>query len=316
MMGNNKILLEIIENVEKVIFGKRSVIERIVISLISGGHVLVEDVPGVGKTMLIHALSKSIDCDFRRIQFTPDLLPSDITGVSIYNQKTGDFEFKFGPVMTQIVLADEINRTSPKTQASLLEAMEEHQVTVDGKTYKLEEPFMVLATQNPIEYEGTFPLPEAQLDRFMMKISIGYPDEGYERLMLRKFKNESPIDMIKPVASPQDIVDARNKVKDILVDEKIEKYIVDIIKATRNSEEILLGASPRATLNLFRASQGLAFLKGREFVTPDDVKSMVKPVLNHRIILKPEYRLKGISVESILEKIMSITTVPGVWKNV
>lgn len=315
-MEKNKILQEIIDNVERVILGKRSVIEKIIIGLISGGHVLIEDVPGVGKTMLIHALAKSVNCEFKRIQFTPDLLPSDITGVSIYNQKMGDFEFKFGPIMTQIVLADEINRTSPKTQASLLEAMEEHQVTVDGRTYKLQEPFMVLATQNPIEYEGTFPLPEAQLDRFMMKINIGYPEEEYERMMLRRFKLESPINSISAVASPQDINEIRNMVRNIFVDEKIEKYIVDIIKATRDSEEILLGASPRATLNLFRASQGRALINNKDYVTPDDVKSITMAVLNHRIILKPEYRLKGISTESVLEKIISTLPIPGVRRNV
>lgn len=315
-MEDNQILQEIIENVERVILGKRGVIEKIIISLISGGHVLVEDVPGVGKTMLIHALAKSINCEFKRIQFTPDLLPSDITGVSIFNQKTGDFEFKFGPIMTQIVLADEINRTSPKTQASLLEAMEEHQVTVDGRTYKLQEPFMVLATQNPIEYEGTFPLPEAQLDRFMMKISMGYPDEEYERMMLRRFKLDSPIDTISAVSSPQDIIHIRDRVRNIFVEDKIEKYIVDIINITRNREEILLGASPRATLNLFRASQGRALLNNREYVTPDDVKAIAMSVLNHRIILKPEYRLKGIATETILEKIIASLPVPGVFRNV
>jgi MoxR-like ATPase len=202
----NEILQKIIGNVEKVIVGKRNVVEKAVICLISGGHVLIEDVPGVGKTILVHAISKSIDCSFKRIQFTPDLLPSDITGVSVFSQKTEDFEFKFGPIMSQIILADEINRTSPKTQSSLLEAMEEHQITADGITYKLEEPFMVFATQNPIEYEGTFPLPEAQLDRFMMKIGIGYPDEEYELLMLKRFKTENPLNKLKPVASPEDII--------------------------------------------------------------------------------------------------------------
>jgi MoxR-like ATPase len=257
-------------------------------------------------------LAKSINCDFKRIQFTPDLLPSDITGVSIFNQKTSDFEFKFGPVMSQIILADEINRTSPKTQSSLLEVMEEHQVTADGVTYRLSEPFMVLATQNPIEYEGTFPLPEAQLDRFMMKIGIGYPHFDGELDMLRRFKSSNPLDELQAVASPEDIIRAKETVKNVFVDEKIENYILSIIKATRDRTEILLGASPRATINLCRASQGRAFLYGRNYVTPDDVKSVVKSVLGHRIILKPEYRLKGITNEEILDKILFSIIVPGV----
>lgn len=311
-MENNIVLQNIISNVERVMVGKRGTIEKIIICLISGGHVLIEDVPGVGKTVLVHSIAKSINCDFKRIQFTPDLLPSDITGVSIYNQKTGEFEFKKGPIMGQIILADEINRTSPKTQASLLEAMEEHQITVDGVTYKLKEPFMVLATQNPMEYEGTFPLPEAQLDRFMMKVNIGYPDETSELNMLKRFKEINPLTELKPVASTEDIIRIKNEVKSVMVNSGVEMYILSIVRSTRENDKILLGASPRASLNLYRASQGRAILKGRDFVTPDDVKYVSKPVLNHRIIVKPEYRLKGLSVEDVIDEILKSVKVPGV----
>lgn len=311
-MENNIVLQDIISNVEKVMVGKRGTIEKIIICLISGGHVLIEDVPGVGKTVLVHSIAKSINCDFKRIQFTPDLLPSDITGVSIYNQKTGEFEFKKGPIMGQIILADEINRTSPKTQASLLEAMEEHQITVDGVTYKLKEPFMVLATQNPMEYEGTFPLPEAQLDRFMMKVNIGYPDETSELNMLKRFKEINPLTELKPVASTEDIIRIKNEVKSVMVNSGVEMYILSIVRSTRENDKILLGASPRASLNLYRASQGRAILKGRDFVTPDDVKYVSKSVLNHRIIVKPEYRLKGLSVEDVIDEILKSIKVPGV----
>lgn len=314
-LESNELLQKIITNVEKVIVGKRPAIEKLMICLISGGHVLIEDVPGVGKTMMVHALAKSLNCDFKRIQFTPDLLPSDITGVSVFNQKTGDFEFKFGPVISQIILADEINRTSPKTQASLLEVMEEHQVTADGITYKVPEPFMVLATQNPIEYEGTFPLPEAQLDRFMMKIGIGYPDEENELEMMRRFRLENPLDKLNAVAAPEDIIAMRDVVKNTYVDEKIERYILSIVTATRDREEVLLGGSPRATINLYRASQGRAMLSNRNYVTPDDVKTVVKSILSHRIILKPEYRLKGATPEDIVDKILNFVNVPGVSKH-
>jgi MoxR-like ATPase len=315
-LNSISMLETLISNIEKVILGKRYVIEKLIICLISGGHILIEDVPGVGKTMMVHALAKSMGCSFKRIQFTPDLLPSDITGVSIYNQKTGEFEYKFGPIMSQIILADEINRTSPKTQSSLLEAMEEHQVTIDGGTYSLLEPFMVLATQNPIEYEGTFPLPEAQLDRFMMKISVGYPDEEYELAMVRRFKTLNPLNNIEKVIEPQEILSIREKVKSIYVDEKVERYVLSIVKATRIREEILLGGSPRATLNLYRASQAKALISNREYVTPDDVKSVANSVLSHRIILKSEYRIKGNNAESLVNKILSSIMVPGVSKNV
>lgn len=315
-MNKNNIIQKIIENVENVIYGKRGAVEKIIIAFISGGHVLIEDVPGVGKTMLVHAIAKSINCEFKRIQFTPDLLPSDITGISVYNQKTGDFEFKVGPIMSQIILADEINRTSPKTQSSLLEVMQEHQITVDGNTYKIKEPFIVLATQNPIEFEGTFSLPEAQLDRFMMKIKIGYPDEEYELVMLKRYKEDNPLNSLKPVAQPEDIICLREYANKVYVDEKIERYIISLIKATREREEILLGASPRASINLLKCSQGRALLFNREYVTPDDVKSLAHSVLCHRIILKPEYRLKGIKTEDVIDKIISSVPVYGVVKNV
>ena len=311
-MQENKVIEDIISNIEKVIVGKRTTIEKIIICLISGGHVLIEDIPGVGKTTIVQALAKSINCDFKRIQFTPDLLPSDITGVSIYNQKTGEFEFKPGPILSQIILADEINRTSPKTQSSLLEVMEEHQITVDGKTYKLNEPFMVLATQNPIEYEGTFPLPEAQLDRFMMKISIGYPEPQEELAIIRRFKIENPIDTLEPVAEPDDINRLKNLVKNINVNDKIENYIVSIVNKTRNDDEITLGGSPRAALNLYRASQARAFIMERDYVIPDDVKSLAPYILAHRLILEPECRLKGINAEDIINRIVSSIQVPGV----
>lgn len=306
----------LMDSIETVIVGKRIVIEKVIMALISGGHVLLEDVPGVGKTLMVHAIAKSIGCSFKRIQFTPDLLPSDITGVSVYNQKIGDFEFKVGPIMNQIILADEINRTSPKTQSSLLEVLEEHQVTVDGNTYKVREPFMVLATQNPIEYEGTFPLPEAQLDRFMMKISIGYPEMDDEKSILRRFKVDNPIESIRPVLSSEDIIEIQEYTKRVYVDESIDDYIVNIVRATRNSADIELGASPRGSLALFRAAQARAFVCGREYVLPDDVKEMAKPVLGHRLIIKPEVKLQGLKSQYVLDNIIRQVRIPVVRKDV
>lgn len=313
-MVKNQILQNIITNVEKVIVGKRDVVEKVLVCLISGGHLLIEDKPGTGKTLMVQAIAKSINCSFKRIQFTPDLLPSDITGISVYNQKLGEFEFKQGPVMSNMVLGDEINRTSPKTQSSLLEVMSENQVTCDGVTYKMKSPFMVFATQNPVEYEGTFPLPEAQLDRFLMKINMGYPSEEDELLMMHIYKNDNPLDSIRPVAEPEDIENIKERVKGIYVDEKIERYILGIIRKTREKEEFLLGASPRATLGLYRASQSRAFMNGREYVTPDDVKAIVKPVICHRIILKPEWRLKGVDAEMVMEDIIKAMPIPGMGK--
>jgi MoxR-like ATPase len=308
------ILQNIVNNVEKVIVGKRDVVEKVLVCLISGGHLLIEDTPGTGKTLMVQSIAKSINCSFKRIQFTPDLLPSDITGISVFNQKLGEFEFKQGPVMSNMILADEINRTSPKTQSSLLEVMSENQVTCDGITYRLKSPFMVFATQNPVEYEGTFPLPEAQLDRFMMKINMGYPSEENELLMMHIYKNDNPMNSIEPVAEPEDIEEIKAKVMDVYVDEKLERYILGIIRQTREKEEFLLGASPRATLGLYRASQSRAFMNGREYVTPDDVKAMVKQVICHRIILKPEWRLKGVTSDMIIDDIIKAMPIPGMGK--
>jgi len=316
MYSREEKIKKLIDNVESVIVGKRKVIEKVIIALISGGHILLEDVPGLGKTLMVRAIARSIGCQFKRIQFTPDLLPSDITGVSVFNQKTGDFEFKVGPIMNQIILADEINRTSPKTQSSLLEVLEEHQITVDGNTYKVKEPFMVLATQNPVEYEGTFPLPEAQLDRFIMKISIGYPGYQDEKAILRRFKVHNPIERVKPVLSGDDIIELQHCVKDIYVDESIDDYIVSIVRATRDNPHIELGASPRGSLALFRTSQARALLSGREYVLPDDVKELATAVLGHRLIIKSEAKLQGLTPENVLANILKQVSVPVGRKNV
>jgi len=311
-MNSVNILKLIVENVEKVIIGKRESIELAVIALACEGHVLIEDVPGVGKTGLVSSISKSIDATFKRIQFTPDVLPSDITGFSIFNQKTGEFEYRPGAVMSNIILADEINRTSPKTQSSLLEVMEENQVTVDGVTYKIPKPFMVLATQNPVEYLGTFPLPEAQIDRFFMKISIGYPSMADESEILSRFQYENPLDKLKPVATCEDIIDIQNKIKEIHVDKSLNDYIVSIVSKTRNHPEVALGSSTRGSLSLFKAAQGWAFYNGRNYVIPDDIIKMTVPVLSHRIILKQEAKLKKVTANDILASILKNTAVPVV----
>ncbi len=311
MQANEKINF-IIENIEKVIVGKRASIELVMIALISEGHVLIEDVPGVGKTLLVSALAKSLNAIFRRIQFTPDVLPSDITGFSVYNQKSGEFEFRHGAVMGNIVLADEINRTSPKTQSSLLEAMEEGQVTVDGFTYELPKPFIVLATQNPIEYLGTYPLPEAQIDRFFLKIEIGYPSKAEESAILELYRSNEPINTLQAVASSSDIIALQALSRSIHVDAAINDYIVNIVAATRNNPLITLGASVRGSLSLFRAAQAKAMFCGRSFVIPDDVKEMIFPVLSHRIILSSEAKLSNQTPKSILHEILNRTAVPGV----
>ncbi|NLC68549.1 MAG: MoxR family ATPase [Clostridiaceae bacterium] len=303
-------LKTIVENVEKVIIGKREAIELALIALACDGHALIEDVPGVGKTSLVSSIAKSINCSFKRIQFTPDILPSDITGFTIYNQKTGDFEYRPGAVMSNIVLADEINRTSPKTQASLLEVMEEKQVTVDGVTYKVPRPFMVLATQNPVEYLGTYPLPEAQLDRFTLKINIGYPSLEDESQILERFKVDNPLVSLSPVADSQFILRLQETVKRVYVDKSLNNYIVAITDATRKREDVLLGASPRGSLCLFRAAQAWAFYNGRDYVLPDDIKKMSVPVLSHRIILRQEAKLRKVTAEDIIRSALNSVSIP------
>lgn len=304
---------KIVDNIGMAFVGKRPVIEKIVVAVLSGGHVLIEDVPGVGKTTLIQAVAKSFGCSFKRIQFTPDLLPSDITGITVYNTKTGNFEFKQGPIMANIILADEINRSSPKTQSSLLEAMQEDQITVDGVTYSLPQPFVVLSTQNPIEYEGTFPLPEAQLDRFYMRIKIGYPDFKEEKSILKL--QEKPSEKIEKVISAEEVIKLREEIKKIHVEDSLEDYIISIVQATRNHPDIYLGCSPRGSLALLNASRGLAFIRNRDYVLPDDIKELVQAVLNHRIILKPDARMRGKSVSDVISSILSSIRVPMVRNN-
>ena len=306
----SELISRIADNIQKVIVGKRSSIEYVVVALISGGHVLIEDVPGVGKTSLVSALSKSISCTFRRIQFTPDVLPTDVTGFSMYNMKENSFEFRPGAVMSQIVLADEINRTSPKTQSSLLEAMEEGQVTVDGKSYALPAPFMVLATQNPVEYLGTFPLPEAQLDRFLMKVSLGYPQPDEEIFMLERFSMDTPLSSLSAVTTPGDIIKAKEIVRNVYVDPEISRYIVQIVRATRSHQDIILGISPRGSLALYHAAQAWACCRGRDFCTPDDIKDMAFPVLSHRLKLRQDARLRNLQPEAIIAGIIDSTYVP------
>jgi MoxR-like ATPase len=306
---------EIINNVSKVIIGKREVTEKILVALLSGGHVLIEDVPGVGKTTLVNAIAKSIGCSFKRIQFTPDLVPSDITGITVYNMKNGEFEYRQGPIASNMILADEINRSSPKTQSSLLEAMQERQITVDGNTYKLPRPFMVLATQNPIEYEGTFPLPEAQLDRFTLRITMGYPNFMEEKKILAAYKEEEPLSKLQAVVTEQEVEMMQKEVEKIFVDESIQDYIIQITQLTRNHNDIYLGCSPRATLALFNAARALAYIRGREYVIPDDVKELVYATLTHRLILKSEAKIQGKDENSVLSDIIKSVRVPVVKLN-
>ncbi|HCP23861.1 MAG: MoxR family ATPase [SAR202 cluster bacterium] len=301
----------IVENISKVIVGKTPVIERALAAIIAQGHILIEDVPGVGKTMLAKSISTSIGCSFKRIQFTPDLLPSDIVGVSIYNQSTGEFQFRPGPVMAQVVLADEINRATPKTQSALLEAMEELQVSVDGVTRPLEEPFVVMATQNPIEYEGTFPLPEAQLDRFLMRISLGYPGFAEELAVIEQQEQTHPIDQLQAVATPQDVIDMQAAARAVYVDGAVREYIVRLIEATREHEDVSLGASPRASLGMFRVVRAMALLQDRDYVIPDDVKDLADSVLSHRLILAPSARMRGMQTAQVMETLLESVVVPG-----
>jgi len=304
-------LQSVLDNVSRVLLGKRREVELALVALAGEGHVLIEDVPGVGKTMLAKAIAKSIGCSFRRIQFTPDLLPSDVTGVSIYNQKSDEFEFRPGPVVAQIVLTDEINRATPKTQSALLEAMEERHITVDGITHPLPRPFMVMATQNPIEYEGTFPLPEAQLDRFLMRIRLGYPSRDDEVAVLDSQVLSHPIDDIHQVIDAGDLVAVHDAVRAIRMDASLRRYVVDVATATRNHADVYLGASPRGSLALFRASQAMALLAGRDYVIPDDVKALAEPVLAHRVIMNPAARVRNVQSSAVLHEILQSVVVPG-----
>lgn len=303
----------VVGNVERVIVGKADAVAFSLIAVICRGHILIEDVPGVGKTVLTKAIARSIGCSFKRIQFTPDLLPSDVSGVSVYNQKTGNFEFRPGPIMAQIVLADEINRATPKTQSALLEAMEEAQVTVDGISHTLPEPFMVMATQNPIEYEGTFPLPEAQLDRFMMNISLGYPKAADEINILDSHQHHHPLEDLAQIMTADELVHIQQQIRAIHVDPSIREYIVAISNATRNHQNIYLGVSPRGSLALFRASQALAAMQGRGYVIPDDIKLLAKPTLAHRIITTPAARVRAVTSTIILDEILQSIPVPNAW---
>ena len=312
MVDVKGIATEIVENVEKVIIGKRAEVELALIALICKGHALIEDVPGVGKTMLAKSIARSLGCVFKRIQFTPDLLPSDITGVSIYNQKTGDFEFREGPIIAQVVLADEINRATPKTQSALLEVMEERQITVDGVTHVVPEPFLVMATQNPIEYEGTFPLPEAQLDRFILRITLGYPSTEEELSIIEQQQIAHPIDELEQVVDVPQVLELQKAAREVYVDTLIRQYIVNLAHATRSHETTYLGASPRGSLGLFRAAQALALIDGRDYVLPDDAKRLAEPVLAHRIIVSPAARMRDASGRSVVQELLERVPVPGV----
>ena len=306
---------KIISNVEKCIVGKRKQLVFSLVSWFSRGHVLLEDVPGVAKTMLARALAASVGGQFKRIQCTPDLLPGDITGASIFNQRSSDFEFRQGPVFTNILLADEINRTTPRAQSALLEAMAESCVTVDGQTHKLPLPFLVIATQNPVDHEGTFPLPEAQLDRFFMKFSLGYPSMEEELRMLQLLESEHPIESLKPAVSIQELITSQQLVAKVYVDQKVRQYILQIVHETRAHSDLALGAGPRSTMAVFRASQAMAAIRGRDFVQPDDVKRILQPVMSHRLILRPEARLRKMTSDRVLEDIVAQIAVPTLEEN-
>lgn len=299
------------DNVERVIVGKRNEVLLVLVALLCRGHVLIEDVPGVGKTVLAKAVAKSIGCTFKRIQFTPDLLPSDVTGVNVFNQQTGQFEYRPGPVVAQLVLADEINRATPKTQSALLEAMEEGQVTVDGATHPLPEPFVVLATENPIEYEGTFPLPEAQLDRFLIRMSMGYPGRAGELEMLERQHRSHPLADLQQTVRVEDLTHAQAAIKEVHVAMPVREYIVALVEATRKHDDVYLGASPRGSLALYNASRAWAALHGRDFVMPDDVKKLAEPTLAHRLIVNPAARIKNVDSRLIISDILAMAPVPG-----
>jgi MoxR-like ATPase len=306
----NPIIEKILLNIEKVMIGKRNVAELSLIALLADGHVLLEDVPGVGKTMMVRALAKSVNANFRRIQFTPDLLPSDVTGISIYNPKEMEFQFRPGPLMGNIILADEINRTSPKTQSALLEGMEEASVTIDGTTHRLEKPFFVMATQNPIEYEGTYPLPEAQLDRFLLKMKMGYPEVDEEIEVLNRAQKVPPIEDLHPVIDLEGLIALQKEIKEVYVDPTIKRYIVDIVNLTRNFAGVYLGASPRGSIALMKTAQAYAFMYGRDYILPDDIQYLAPFVLSHRIILKSEAKFDGISAEEIVTRVIARIPVP------
>ena len=301
----------IAENVGRVIIGKDAAVRLGIVALLSRGHILVEDVPGVGKTMLARSIAITTGCDFKRVQFTPDLLPSDVTGASVYNQQIGQFEYRPGPVMAQVVLADEINRATPKTQSALLEAMGEQQVTVEGVTHTLPSPFMVIATQNPIEYEGTFPLPEAQLDRFFMRISLGYPEPSEEVAIMDGREATDPIDLLAPSCTPSEIVSLQQYTDSVYIDDLIKQYIVEIANATRSHPDTTLGVSPRASINLMKGAKVFAMLQGREYVIPDDVKAIAVPVMSHRVLLSPSARMRGVNQSAIVGEALEQVNVPG-----
>ncbi len=304
------LVYKLIENIEKVVVGKGKEIELSLIALLSGGHVLLEDVPGVGKTMMVRAIARSIGGEFKRIQFTPDLLPSDVTGVSVFSQKTMEFHFRPGPVMANIVLADEINRTSPKTQAALLEALEEGSVTTDGETRIIQQPFLVMATQNPIEYGGTYPLPEAQLDRFLFKFRIGYPTKSEELEVLNRVEKQHPIETLFPVIELDELLEMKKQVKTIFVNENVKQYIINIVSETRHHPAVFLGASPRASIALMKAGQAYAFMQDRDYVIPDDIKYLAPYILQHRLILNSESKLSNASTGRVIEEVLELVGIP------
>ncbi|MFO8163944.1 MAG: AAA family ATPase [Thermodesulfobacteriota bacterium] len=310
-MADFTLCKKIAKNISQVIVGKHQTIELLLVALLGEGHVLLEDVPGLGKTLIAKSLARSIAGSFKRVQFTPDLLPADITGFNVYNQQTGEFTYQTGPVITNILLADEINRTIPRTQASLLESMEERQVTIDGRTFPLPHPFFVMATQNPIELEGTFPLPEAQLDRFILKIQLGYPEKDEEISILDRFREDDPLLKLEAVASPEEITDLQRARKNIHISFPVREYIATIVRSTRNNNSLRFGASPRGSLGLMRTGQALAALRGRDYVLPDDIKHLVVPVLSHRLILKEEDRLRGETSKHLLDEIVRQIPVPA-----